>query len=120
MERSFIKKLILMVLVAAVSVFFAAKVVNAAPVTLNGGSFSDIESSASTNNTANNVVNTTSNNTTNSVNNTTSNKVNNATQSNTSIPQTGSNSIVYFISGCMVLAVISVISITLYSKIKLS
>lgn len=115
MERSFIKKLILIVLVAAVSIFFAAKVVNAAPVTLNGGSFSDIESSASSNNTVNNVVNTT-----NTANNTTSSKVNNATQSNTSIPQTGSNSIVYFISGCIVLATISIISITLYSRIKLS
>lgn len=116
MESKFTKKIIFMILVAVVSTFTfvgASSAAQQAPLTLDStDSFSDIGSASSgTKNTANNTVNNTVNNTA---------KTNNATQSNAKIPQTGSNSIVYFVSGLIVLAVVSVISISLYSKIKLS
>lgn len=130
MERKFIKKLLFIIIIAAVSIFAVAKVTKAVePITFDG--FSDIggsTGSSTENNTANNAVNnavnnenTTSNKVNNTTNTTTANKTTNkSTQSNTTIPQTGSNSIVYFISGFMVLAVISIISISLYNRIKLS
>lgn len=126
MERKFTKKIIFMVLVAVMSIFTFVGVVSAAqqtPLTLDSSdSFSDIGSSSSgasssTSNTANNTTNNTANNTASNKN---TSKTNNAAQSNTKIPQTGSNSIVYFVSGLLVLAIVSVISISLYSKIKLS
>ena len=118
MERKFTKKIVFMILVAVISVFAFAGVSNAAqtPLTLDSlDGFSDISgSSTTTTTTTNTTTNTT---TTNTANNTVTN---NATQSNTKIPQTGSNSIVYFISGLVVLATVSIISISLYSRIKLS
>lgn len=125
MERKFIKKLLFIIIIAAVSIFAVAKVTKAVePITFDG--FSDIggsTGSSTENNTANNAVNnenTTSNKVNNTTNTTANKTTNKSTQSNTTIPQTGSNSIVYFISGFMVLAVISIISISLYNRIKLS
>lgn len=125
MERKFIKKLLFIIIIAAVSIFAVAKVTKAVdPITFDG--FSDIggsTGSSTENNTANNAVNnenTTSNKVNNTTNTTANKTTNKSTQSNATIPQTGSNSIVYFISGFMVLAVISIVSISLYNRIKLS